>query len=120
MLFRSVITFDKRGNGLSDRVAEPPSLEDRMDDVRAVLDAAGSKRAVLLGISEGAPMSVLFARAHPSRTAALVLFGAFARILAAPGYDAGLPREGYEAFTAQTVEAWGTGAPLVGLFGPSL
>jgi pimeloyl-ACP methyl ester carboxylesterase len=118
--FARIITFDKRGNGLSDRVSEPPSLEERMDDVRAVLDAAESKRAVVLGISEGGPMSILFARAHPERTAALVLFGSFARILSAPGYDAGLPRAGYEAFTARTVETWGTGAPLVGLFGPSL
>jgi pimeloyl-ACP methyl ester carboxylesterase len=115
-----VITFDKRGNGLSDRVAEPPSLEDRMDDVRAVLDACGSERAVLFGISEGGPMCLLFAAAHPKRTAALVLFGAFARVLAAPGYPDGLPADAYEAFTEQSVDAWGTGAPLLQIFGPSL
>lgn len=115
-----VITFDKRGNGLSDRVPEAPSLADRMDDVRAVLDAAGSERAVVFGTSEGAPLSLLFAATYPERTRALVLFGAFARILAAPDYSVGLPREAYEAFTAGTVDAWGTGAPLVGIFGPSL
>jgi pimeloyl-ACP methyl ester carboxylesterase len=115
-----VITFDKRGNGLSDRVAEAPSLFERIDDVRAVLDAAGSRRTVLLGISEGAAMSILFAAQHPERTHALVLFGAFARMLAAPGYGAGFSPEAYAAFTARMVEGWGTGATLTTLFGPSL
>jgi pimeloyl-ACP methyl ester carboxylesterase len=114
-----VITFDKRGNGLSERVAEPPSLVERVADVRAVLDAAGSRRTILFGTSEGGPMSLLFAAMHPERTAALILFGSFARALAAPGYDA-LTREAYEAFAARTVDGWGTGASLVGIFGPSL
>jgi pimeloyl-ACP methyl ester carboxylesterase len=115
-----VITFDKRGNGLSDRVAEPPSLEERMDDVRAVLDATGSARAVLFGISEGAPMSLLFAAAHPERTRALVLFGAFPRVLAAPDFPDGWSVEAYESFTASSIAGWGTGQPLLTLFGPSL
>jgi pimeloyl-ACP methyl ester carboxylesterase len=79
--FSRLIVFDKRGTGLSDRVPvnELPILEERMDDVRAVMDAAGSERAALLGVSEGGPLSSLFAATYPERTAALVLYGAFAR-----------------------------------------
>ena len=77
--FSRLIVFDKRGTGLSDRVAEIPTLEQRMDDVRAVMDAAGSERAALFGISEGGPMSVLFAATYPERTLALVLYGTIAR-----------------------------------------
>ena len=76
--FSRLILFDKRGTGLSDRVAEVPTLEQRMDDVRAVLQAAGSERAAVLGISEGGAMSALFAASHPERTSALVLYGTFA------------------------------------------
>jgi pimeloyl-ACP methyl ester carboxylesterase len=118
--FARVITFDKRGNGLSDRVAEAPSLYQRMDDVRAVLDAAGSRRAVVFGVSEACAMSALFAAEHPERTAGLILFGGFPRMLAAPGYDPGLAPAQYERFTEDMVEAWGTGAALLRLFGPSL
>jgi pimeloyl-ACP methyl ester carboxylesterase len=115
-----VITFDKRGNGLSDRVADVPSLPERMDDVRAVLDAAGSKRTILLGLSEGGALAIHFAATEPERVAALALFGAFPRMLAAPGYEPGLPPEAYEQFTAEMIEGWGTGVPLLTLFGPSL
>jgi pimeloyl-ACP methyl ester carboxylesterase len=78
--FTRLIQFDKRGTGLSDRVdnRDLPSLETRMDDVRAVMDAAGSGRAALLGASEGAPMSILFAATYPERTRALVLYGGYA------------------------------------------
>src|SRR3954465_12580590 len=65
--FARLILFDKRGTGLSDPVTEVPTLEERIDDVRAVMDAAGSERAVLFGISEGGPMSALFAATHPER-----------------------------------------------------
>ncbi len=75
--FSRLIMFDKRGTGLSDPVAAPAPLEDRMDDVRAVMDAAGSERAALLGLSEGGPMSVLFAATYPERTSALILCGTF-------------------------------------------
>jgi pimeloyl-ACP methyl ester carboxylesterase len=118
--FARVITFDKRGNGLSDRVVEAPSLYERMDDVRAVLDAAGSQQAVVLGVSEGSAMSVLFAAEHPERTAGLILFGGFPRMLAAPGYEIGMSPEQYEQFTEGTVADWGTGSALLRLFGPSL
>jgi class 3 adenylate cyclase len=84
--FSRVIMFDKRGIGLSDHVEGAPTLEQRMDDVRAVLDAAGSTRPVMFGISEGAPMSILFAASHPDQTTALVLYGGMARSTEAPDY----------------------------------
>jgi class 3 adenylate cyclase len=77
--YARVVTFDKRGQGLSDRMAGAPTLEQRMDDVRAIMDAIGSKRAVLLGFSEGCPMGVLFAATYPDRVSRLVLIGGFAR-----------------------------------------
>ena len=84
--FSRLILFDKRGTGLSDRITEAATLEDRMDDVRAVMDAVGSSRATLLGYSEGASMSILFAATHPDRTAALIMIGSYARRLRAPDY----------------------------------
>jgi class 3 adenylate cyclase len=79
--FSRLLIFDKRGTGLSDRVPvnELPILEDRMDDVRAVMDAAGSERAALLGVSDGGPLAALFAATYPDRTEALILYGSFAR-----------------------------------------
>src|ERR671911_419062 len=76
--FSRLILFDKRGTGLSDRLGNLPTLEERMDDVRAVMDAVDSKRAALFGMSEGGAMSLLFAATYPERTQALVLFGAYA------------------------------------------
>src|SRR5437588_8425259 len=86
--FSRLILFDKRGTGLSDPVAESslPTLEERMDDVRAVMDAAGSKRAALFGFSEGGNLSVLYAVTYPERTVALVTFGIFAKRLRTPDY----------------------------------
>src|SRR5712672_330827 len=84
--FSRLIIFDKRGTGLSDPVAEVPTLEQRIDDVRAVMDDVGSERAALFGISEGGPMSALFAATYPTRTSALILAGAYARRLWAPDY----------------------------------
>jgi pimeloyl-ACP methyl ester carboxylesterase len=81
-----VLVFDKRGTGLSDRVAGAPTLEERSDDIRAVMEAAGSQRAALFGLSEGVPMSVVFAASHPERVSALVLYGGMARTLWAPDY----------------------------------
>ena len=79
--FTRLILLDKRGTGLSDRVdiRHLPSLETRMDDVRAVMDAVGSRRAALLGASEGGPMAILFAATYPERTRALMLYGSYAR-----------------------------------------
>jgi pimeloyl-ACP methyl ester carboxylesterase len=84
--FARVITFDRRGSGLSDRVAEAPTLEERMDDVRAVMDAAGSERAALVGISEGVTMAILFAATYPDRVQALVFSGGMARSTYADDY----------------------------------
>jgi pimeloyl-ACP methyl ester carboxylesterase len=79
--FSRLIVFDKRGTGMSDPVDRPPWMEQRMDDIRAVMDAAGSRRSTLFGISEGGTLSLLFARAHPERTQALILYGSWARRL---------------------------------------
>jgi class 3 adenylate cyclase len=87
--FSRLIFFDKRGTGMSDRVAGAPTLETRMDDVRAVMDAAGSERAALIGWSEGVAMSALFAATYPERAWALVLYGGCARELRAPDYPWG-------------------------------
>jgi pimeloyl-ACP methyl ester carboxylesterase len=77
--FSRLVRFDKRGTGLSDRVPGIPNLDVRMDDVRAVMDAAGLTRAAIFGVSEGGPMSLLFAATYPQRVQALVLYGSFAR-----------------------------------------
>jgi pimeloyl-ACP methyl ester carboxylesterase len=98
--FARVVTFDKRGQGLSDRISGAPSLEQRMDDVCAVMDDVGSRRAVIVGFSEGGAMSVLFAATYPERVAQLVLFGSFA----APAFRTGDPEERI----ARIVKTWGT------------
>ena len=84
--FSRLILFDKRGTGLSDREVGYPTLDERMDDVRAVMDAVGSERAALFGMSEGGNMSMLFAATYPDRTAALILFGCFAKRSWSPDY----------------------------------
>ena len=84
-----VLVFDKRGTGMSDRVAGAPTLEERSDDIRAVMDAAGSQRAALAGFMDSVPMSVVFAASHPERVSALVLYGGMARVLWAPDYPFG-------------------------------
>jgi class 3 adenylate cyclase len=119
--FARVVRFDKRGMGMSDRVARATTLEERMDDIRAVLDAVGSHRAVLMGESEGGPLSMLFAAAHPDRTAALVLQGAEVRELIDDDWPWGesTPDE-FEAALAVLPDRWGLGrgiewiAPSVG------
>src|SRR5665647_508294 len=75
--FARVVTFDKRGQGLSDRVSGAPSLEQRMDDLRAIMEAIDSQHAVIIGFSEGCAMSALFAATYPERVSRLVLFGGF-------------------------------------------
>jgi pimeloyl-ACP methyl ester carboxylesterase len=118
--FARVITFDKRGSGLSDRVADAPGLPERIEDMQAVLDAAGSQRAVLLGISEGGALAIHFAASHPERVAALALFGAFPRLLAAPDYAPGRLPDVDAQLAAELGDAWGTGTPFLTRFGPSL
>ena len=108
--FARVIAFDKRGTGMSDRVSPDymPDLETRMDDVRTVMDAAGSARAALYGISEGGPMSILFAATHPERTIALILSGASARYAWAPDYPGGDDEEQNRAYLEDVRTRWGT------------
>jgi class 3 adenylate cyclase len=117
--FCRVIRFDKRGTGLSDRVSAIPTLEQRMDDVRAVMDAVGSDRAALLGISEGGPMCALFAATYPERTSALIMYAAMARMAWAPDHPWGRRREELEARIRGVEQAWGAGAS-VDLYSPSL
>jgi pimeloyl-ACP methyl ester carboxylesterase/class 3 adenylate cyclase len=105
--FSRLILFDKRGTGLSDRVTDMPSLEVRMDDVRAVMDAVGSRRAALFGYSEGGPMCILFAATYPSRASALVLGGSFARRCLAPDYPWGPVAEQQKADIDQIEGDWG-------------
>lgn len=105
--FSRLILFDKRGTGLSDRSIEAATLEERMDDVRAVLDAVGSSRAALLGYSEGGTMCLLFAATYPSRTAALVTIGSYARRLRAPDYPYFTGREEAVAAVESAAADWG-------------
>jgi pimeloyl-ACP methyl ester carboxylesterase len=105
--FSRLILLDKRGTGLSDRVAELPTIEERMDDVRAVLDAVGSERAALVGLSEGGPMCTLFAATYPERTSALVMIGCYARRLWAPDYPWGATQEESQSFLDQIERGWG-------------
>jgi class 3 adenylate cyclase len=105
--YSRLILFDKRGTGLSDRVGGIPGLDQRMEDVRAVMDAAGSVRAAIFGISEGGAMAMLFAATYPDRTRALVLFGTY------PHYTSWvLAGDALEAFIHLIQTEWGTGASL--------
>jgi pimeloyl-ACP methyl ester carboxylesterase len=106
--FSRLILFDKRGTGLSDRVSGIANLETRMDDVRAVMDAAGSHRATVIGASEGGPLSALFAATYPERTAALVLYGALPRFTWAPDFPWGPPLDEYLREAEEWARTWGT------------
>jgi pimeloyl-ACP methyl ester carboxylesterase len=107
--FSRVILFDKRGTGLSDRVPlnELPTLEQRMDDVRAVMDAAGSKRALLCGVSEGGTLSAMFAATYPERTTGLVMIGAYAKGIRDADYRWGLTEEQRDQFLDRIRREWG-------------
>ena len=108
-----LILFDKRDTGMSDRAPGAMSLEERMEDVRAVMQAAGSSRAVLFGYSEGAPMSILFAATYPERVAALILASASARWFPAPGYPCGQgAQEMYDALRDIAAHRWGQGESI--------
>jgi class 3 adenylate cyclase len=107
--FSRLILFDKRGTGLSDRVPDTalPSLEQRMDDVRAVMDAVGSKRAAVMGHSEGGNMCVLFAATYPERTIALVTFGIYVKRIPSPDYPWAPTPEERERWLRRLEEEWG-------------
>ena len=104
-----VIQLDKRGTGLSDRTLGHGSIEDRMRDVLAVMDAAGSSRASIVGISEGGPIGLSFTATYPERVDKLVLYGTFARTLWGPDYPAGVASEVADAFAEWLEAAWGSG-----------
>ena len=106
--FSRLIMFDKRGTGLSDRVAVA-TLEERMDDLRAVMDAVDSQRAAVFGGSESGALSVLFAATYPERVSALVLYGAYARMAWAPDYPDGIPEELWDPGLQDLEENWGRG-----------
>ena len=116
--FSRLILFDKRGCGLSDRFSSQPTLEERMDDVRAVMDAVGSERAVIFGESEGGPMSILFAATYPERTISLVLFGTIVRWVDETFEGSFRPQE-FAALVDRFVEGWGRG-DVVAWFAPSI
>lgn len=107
--FSRLILFDKRGTGLSDRVPvhELPTLEQRMEDVHAVMDAVGSERAVLVGVSEGGPMCSLFAATYPDRTSALVMIGTYAKRIRDDDYPWAPSEEQREAFYELMQREWG-------------
>jgi pimeloyl-ACP methyl ester carboxylesterase len=107
--FARLITFDKRGTGLSDREVSAPNLEERIDDVRVVMDAVGSDRAALMGVGDGGPICLLFAATYPDRVSTLVLYHTFARLSAADGYPIGVPREGLFSLAEWAKKHWGTG-----------
>jgi len=107
--FSRVILFDKRGTGLSDRVANQalPTLEQRMEDVHAVMDATGSRRAVLFGVSEGGPMCALFAATYPERTAGLIMVGTYAKRIRGDDYPWGPTADEHRAWLQQMADEWG-------------
>src|SRR5215510_14774327 len=116
--FSRLIRFDKRGTGLSDRVAIP-TLEERMDDVRAVLDATGSSRAALIGVSEGGAMSLLYAATYPERTSDLVLYGSYARRALAPDHPFGVTSERMRGILETLEKDWGASVAME-IWSPSM
>lgn len=106
--FCRLIIFDKRGTGMSDRGSQIFTLEQRMHDVQAILDAVGSERATLFGISEGGPMSLLYAATYPDCSSALVLYGSYAKRSWAPDYPFGWKNERWERVLANFERNWGT------------
>jgi class 3 adenylate cyclase len=105
--FSRLVMFDKRGQGLSDRLGRPPTLEESMDDLAAVMEATGCERTAIFGISEGGPMSMLYAASHPDRVSSLVLYGTYARMLVAPDYPEGIAEERLDDWARLIAEHWG-------------
>src|SRR5439155_7542682 len=113
--FRTLV-FDKRGSGLSDRSLGIGSIEERTHDVVAVMDAIGSERASFVGISEGGPMSIVFASMYPERVERMVLYGTMARCRWAPDYPEGVPSDLAESFVQMVSDGWGTGVVIGNYF----
>ena len=119
--FSRLILFDKRGTGMSDRGSQIFTLEQRMHDVRAILDAVGSERAALFGVSEGGPMSLLYAATYPERTSALILYGSYAKRSWAPDYPLGWNDEQWQRFLENIERNWGTPQGIsIDMWAPSL
>ncbi len=117
--FSRLITFDRRGCGLSDPVIGAPTLEEQMDDLVAVMDAVGSEQAAVMAMLEAGSMACLFAATHPERTRALVLYESAPRFTAAPGYEWPLTREEREVFIEEVfMSEWGSGARVMELSAP--
>ena len=110
--FSRMLIFDKRGQGLSDRPGRPPTLEESMDDLKAVVEAAGFERPALFGVSEGGPMSTLYAATYPDQVSSLVLFGTFARMLETPDFPAGIPEEALDRWGEVVQRDWGKAVAL--------
>jgi class 3 adenylate cyclase len=117
--FTRLVLYDKRGQGLSDRPSAPPSLEEGMDDLRAVIEAAGLERPSLFGVSEGGPMALLFAASHPASVDKLALFGTYARTVEADDFPIGFSLENFDRMLDRMRSEWG-GPVLVPFFAPSL
>ena len=113
--FARLITFDRRGSGLSDPFWGAPTLEEQMDDLIAVMDAVESERVAIVGTLEGGPMAAMFAATHPDRVSALVLYATFARATWAPGYEFAWPAEVRAHHMAELVEHWGEGRIVAGV-----
>ena len=113
--FSRVIMFDRRESGMSDRLGRPPTLEEQMDDVIAVMDAAGSERAAVYAMLEGGPMAMMFAATHPERCGALVLYATFARTTRAPGYEWAWTAEERAERQAGLHASWGDGSLVEGM-----
>lgn len=114
-----VILFDKRGTGLSDRVVELSTLEARMDDIRAVMDAVGSQKAILFGHSEGGSASALFAATYPNRTISLITFGIFAKRIYSPTYPWAPTKEERQVTYDMIENSWGSGEMNLESLAPS-
>jgi len=108
--FGQLVLFDKRGTGLSDPMKRPPTLDERVDDIRAVMDAVGVERAHLFGVSEGGALSIAFAAHYPHRVESLILYGSYPRKVATADYPWGVSRETVARFLDRFDEAWASGA----------
>jgi class 3 adenylate cyclase len=117
--FARVVMFDKRGTGMSDRADRLPDIDRRMLDIEAVMEAVGSEQAAFFAVSEGGPMAILYAAAHPERTRSLVLWGTYARMTEAPDYPIGRSREEFYGSAEYLEPGWGTGVGL-GAWAPSV
>ena len=108
--FGRLILFDKRGTGLSDPMKRPPTLDERVDDIRAVMDAVGVERAHLFGVSEGGALSIAFAAQYPQRVESLILYGSYPRKVATADYPWGTSRQTVDLFLDRFDDAWASGA----------